>query len=150
VTAEGPSTPRTVVTAAAAPARRLDTIAWVLFAIGAVGVAVAGYLHGRLFHRGYAPVDWVGPLFLLNVIGSGIVVALLLLGRALAFAIGGLFISVFSLIAILISHSSSFLGFAEGRYDTEATVIVVAEAVAVVAILLGLALGRSRVAGEPA
>ena len=125
-----------------APARP-SPIVWALLAVAAVAVGVAGYLHGRLFWEGYSHVGVVGPLFWLNTIGSGVVIVLLLLGRPLLFALGALSISLGALVSILISHSTSFFGFAEHRYDSRATTIVIAEGVAAALVLLALAIARS-------
>lgn len=109
-----------------------------LLAAAAVAVAVGGLEHARLFHRGYAEVEVVGPLFLLNAIGSAITILLLIARRTALFVAGSLAISAGSLVSILFSHNSSFFGFSEGGYDGTATVIVVAEAAAI--LLTGLAL----------
>ncbi len=122
----------------------LPAVAWAILAIAAAAVGVGGYLHGHLYHEGYSPIDWVGILFLLNAIGSGVVIALLALGRALAFTLGGLVLSVGSLVSILISHSTSFFGFAEHRYDTRATAIVAAEIAATVLLLVAVAIARAQ------
>ena len=50
-------------------------------------------------------------------------------------------ISLGSIVSIVISHSSSFLGFAEESYDGAATLILVAEIAAVVLVLLAAATG---------
>ena len=118
---------------------------WALLVTAAVAVGVAGYLHGHLFWEGYSHVFVVGPLFWLNVVGSGVVISLLLLGRPLLFALGALSISLGSVVSILISHSTSFFGFAEHRYDSRATVIVIAEIVAAVLVLVALAIARSSI-----
>jgi hypothetical protein len=115
--------------------------------LAAAAVGVAGYLHGRLFHQGYSHVDVVGPLFLLNLIASGVTVVLLL-GRRYALFMGStLGISVGAVVSILISHSSSFFGFAEHRYDGRATTIVVAEIVAAVLVLVAAVLARAQLQG---
>jgi hypothetical protein len=121
---------------------------WSLLGAAAVAVGVGGYLHGHLFWDGYSQVNVVGPLFVLNAIGSGIVIALLLLGRPLLFALGALAISLGSVVSILISHSTSFFGFSEHRYDTRATVIVIAEIVAIVLVLVALAIARTSIVDE--
>ena len=59
--------------------RRTSRLEFAVLSASALAVGVAPYLHGRLFHQGYAQVDVVGPLFLLNVVGTGITVALLFL-----------------------------------------------------------------------
>jgi hypothetical protein len=126
-------------------AGRPPRVVWALLIVAAAAVGVAGYLHGHLFWDGYAQAGVVGPLFLLNAIASGIVIALLCLGRPLLFALGALAISLGSVVSILISHSTSFFGFAEHRYDSRATAIVVAEIVASVLVVLALAIARSSI-----
>ncbi len=105
---------------------------------------VAGAQHARLFHRGYAEVQIVGLLFLMNAIGSAGVVLTLVFERAWLFVLGALSICVPSLVSIAISHSSGFFGFREGGYDADALVIVVAEVAAVVLALLGAATAAAK------
>ena len=132
-------------------ASRPDPLALVLLALAAAGVLVAGMQHARLFHRGYAEVEIVGPLFLMNAIGSLVVVLALVVGRVWIFVLGAISICVPSLVSIAISHSSvGFLGFREGGYDLDARVIVAAETGAVVFALIGAAValrGRPRGGG---
>ena len=119
-----------------APARLAPVVLAVL-ALAAMCVLVAGLQHARLYHRGYAEVQIVGVLFLLNAAGSAAVVVTLILGRAWLFVLGALSICVPSLVSIAISHSSGFLGFREGGYDADALIIVVAEVAAVLLALAG-------------
>lgn len=112
----------------------------VILGLAAVGVGIAGFLHGRLFHEGYSHVAIIGPLFLLNEVSSGVVIALLLLRRPWLFAMGGLGISVGAVVSIVISHTTSLFGFAEHGYDARATIIVAAECAAAALILIALAL----------
>ena len=107
-------------------------VALTLLALAALCVLVAGFQHGRLYHRGYAEVEIVGLLFFMNAIGSTIVVLTLIFERAWLFVGGALSICVPSLVSIAISHSSGFLGFREGGYDADALLIVIAEIAAVV------------------
>ncbi|MEA2128557.1 MAG: hypothetical protein QOJ85_1448 [Solirubrobacteraceae bacterium] len=119
---------------------RPGAVALVLLALAAAGVLVAGFQHARLFHRGYAEVEVVGPLFFMNAIGSAVVVLALIAERVWVFVLGALSICVPSLVSIAISHSSvGFLGFREGGYDADALVIVAAELAAAVFALLGAA-----------
>jgi hypothetical protein len=127
------------------PMRRLlqptpvDALALVVLTLSALGVLVAGAQHARLFHRGYAEVDVVGLLFLMNAIGSTFVILALLARRVWAFVLGAVSICVPSLVSIAISHSSiGFLGFREGGYDADALVIVAAELAAVVFAVIGV------------
>ena len=119
---------------------RPDPLTLALVVLAAVGVLVAGFQHGRLFHRGYAEVEVVGLLFILNAIGSLAVALLLVAERVWLFVLGTVAICVPSLASIAVSHSAvGFLGFREGGYDAEALVIVAAEVWAVVFALLGAA-----------
>jgi mono/diheme cytochrome c family protein len=118
----------------------------------AVAVAVGGYEHAHLYHQGYSEIATIGTLFLLNAIGSLLTILLLLARRPLAFVAGSLAISVGSIVAIVLTRSSSGLfGFRESGYDGHALVTVGAEAVAVVLTLAGAAwAGRALLAGGTA
>jgi hypothetical protein len=130
---------------------RPDAFALGLLALAALGVLVAGLQHARLFHRGYAEVEVVGLLFLMNAIGSTVVVLALIVDRVWVFVLGALSICVPSLVSIAISHSSTgFLGFREGGYDADALVIVVAEVGAVVFALLGAVVAAGGGSGSAA
>jgi hypothetical protein len=119
---------------------RPDPLALALLVFAAIGLLVAGFQHARLSHSGYAEVEVVGLLFLLNAIGSTVVVLALIANRIWIFVLGVVAICVPSLVSIAISHSSvGFFGFREGGYDAEALVIVAAEVWAVVFALLGAA-----------
>jgi len=100
-------------------------------------LAVAGFEHARLFHRGYDHVQLVGPLFILNAIGSLVVILMLVFERVWLFVLGTLSIVVPSLVSIYISHTSGFFGFREGGYDEATTLIIVAELAATALTLLG-------------
>ena len=118
--------------------------------LAAVCFAVAGYLHVRLFYGGYREVAVVGPLFLLNGVGTLVALLFLVLKRIALYALGVLTICVGAIVSILISHSTSFFGFAEGGYDATATVIVATEIAAVVLVTAGLLLnGRRQRAAAP-
>jgi hypothetical protein len=125
-------------------AHRPTPIGLLLLALAAVAVLVAGFEHARLWHRGYAEVEVVGPLFLLNAIGSTVVVLCLVFDRVALFALGSLAICVGSIVSILLSHNVSFFHFREGGYDTTAKVILYAEVVGAVLTLAGAALGGLR------
>ncbi len=119
---------------------RPDALALALLVLAAIGVLVAGFQHARLFHRGYAEVEVVGLLFVMNAIGSTVVVLTLVAERVWLFVLGAVSVCVPSLVSIAISHSAvGFLGFREGGYDPDAVVIVAAEVWAVVFALLGAA-----------
>jgi uncharacterized metal-binding protein len=124
--------------------REPGALALALLTIAALGVLVAGFQHARLLHRGYAHVEIVGPLFLMNALGSTVVVLALIVRRVWVFVLGALSICAPSLVSIALSHSSTgFLGFREGGYDPDALVIVFAELAAVVFALAGAASARA-------
>ncbi|MBW3608737.1 MAG: hypothetical protein KY463_10335 [Actinobacteria bacterium] len=128
---------------------RPDALARALLALAALCVLVAGFQHARLFHRGYAEVEIIGLLFVMNAIGSTLVVLTLIFERAWLFVLGTLSICVPSLVSIALSHSSGFLGFREGGYDGDALVVVVAEVAAVLLALAGAAKASSTLREAP-
>ncbi len=123
---------------------RPPPLALALLVVAAVAVFVAGLEHARLWHRGYAEVEIVGPLFLINAIASAVTVLFLVFDRVALFALGAVGICVGSLISIYISHTSHFLQWREAGYDATAKVIVVAEVAGAVLTLAGLAAGALR------
>lgn len=105
-------------------------------------LAIAGFDHARLFHRGYAQVDIVGPLFLLNALATAVVIGLLAIRRYGLYVLGAVGISAGSLVSLLLSHSVGFLGFREGGFDSDARLIMATEALATVLALAGAAIDR--------
>ena len=112
--------------------------------LAAIAFAIGGIDHARLFHRGYAEVELVGPLFFLNALGTAVVLLLLIVDRVTLFVLGVLAISLGSIVSILFSHSSSFFGFAEGGWDGSAKLILWSEVASVVLVLAAVALGALR------
>ena len=129
---------------------RPDPVALALLAFAALCVLIAGFQHGRLFHRGYAEVEIVGLLFFMNAIGSSVVVLMLIFGRVWLFVLGALSICVPSLVSIAISHTVGFFGFREGGYDGDALVIVGAEVAAILLALAGGAMAAAKLRGRAA
>jgi hypothetical protein len=134
-----PASPAALARLLLAPANPARVI-WAILGLAAIAVGLAGFLHGRLFHEGYSQVTVIGPLFLLNEISSGVVIALLLLRRPWLFALSALGISVGAVVSIVISHTTSLFGFAEHAYSADATTIVAAECVAAVLVVIALGL----------
>ncbi len=89
---------------------RLDPFALALLALAALCVLIAGLQHARLYHRGYAEVEYIGALFVLNAIGATGVILTLILQRAWLFVLGALAICVPSLVSSALSHSTGLLG----------------------------------------
>jgi hypothetical protein len=110
-------------------------------ALGALALAAVGAVHLEQYvavHYHVIPV--IGPLFLLNFVGSAAVALLLLLptGRirplGALLALGGIAIAVPSFVFLLISEHRQLFGFEEYGYRTAVVVALVLEAAA--AILL--------------
>lgn len=121
--------------------------------IGALAIVVTGAVHLQQYLGDYQAIPTIGPLFLLNAIGSGAVAVGLLLPveRWLAarrgeiavgmLALGGVAIALGSLIALYISETSTLFGFSEGTLETVMWIAIGAEAVAV-ALLGPVAVGN--------
>jgi hypothetical protein len=130
-------------------ARDLPLVPTALLGAGALAVAVGGYEHAHLYHRGYAEIDVIGPLFLVNAIASLACVLVLLARRPAAFVASSLAISVGSLIAIVLTRTTGLFGFLESGYDSRAVLTVIAEVLAVVLTLTGAAAARGRLLSPP-
>ena len=115
--------------------------------LGAITLIVVGAVHLQQYiGNDYSVLPTIGPLFLLNAIGAGIVAICLLapiermLGdRHANLAAGllagvGLAIAIGSLVALFIAESQPLFGFMEDGYDTPILIAIVAEALT--AILL--------------
>lgn len=125
--------------------------------VGALAILVTGAVHLQQYLGDYHSIPTIGPLFLLNAIGSGVVAVGLLLPverwvveRRGEIAVGllalsGVAIGLGSLVALYIAETSTLFGFSEGTLETVMWIAIVAEAAAV-AVLGPVALaslGRS-------
>jgi hypothetical protein len=112
--------------------------------IGAVAVVVVGAVHLQQYVGDYHAIPTIGPLFLLNAIGSGAVALGLLLpierwldrrrGEIAlgALALGGVAIGLGSLISLYIAETSTLFGFSEGTLQTVMWIAIISEAAAVI------------------
>lgn len=131
------------VTRLLAPSRP-SPLALALLVLAAVALLIAGFEHARLWHRGYAEIAIVGPLFLLNAIGTVAVVLCLVFDRVALFVLGAVAICAGSLISIVLSHSATFFQWREAGYDSTAKLIVATEIAALALALAGAAAGGLR------
>jgi hypothetical protein len=111
--------------------------------IGVLAILVTGAVHLQQYLGDYHAIPTIGPLFLLNAIGSGVVaVGLLLpverwLGQRRGeiavglLALGGVAIGLGALISLYIAETSTLFGFSEGTLETVMWIAIVAEAAAV-------------------
>jgi hypothetical protein len=108
--------------------------------VGALAILVVGGVHLQQYLGPYQAIPTIGPLFLLNAIGAGVVALGLLLPverwigeRAVGLlALGGVAIAVGALVSLYIAETSTLFGFSEGSVDTPILIAIIAEAVAVV------------------
>ena len=105
----------------------------------AVLVLAGGLVHLQVWQGGYQGIPYIGPLFLVNVVASGVIgIGLLVRGDrwstlpAVALAVG-------SLLALAASRTVGLLGFMEGVWTPEAFRTIAAEVGAIVAIGLVVA-----------
>ncbi len=107
--------------------------------VGVLAILVTGAVHLQQYLGDYQDVPTIGPLFLLNAIGSGAVAVGLLvpLQRWLGerrgevavglLALGGVAIALGSLISLYIAETSTLFGFSEGTLETVMWIAIVAE-----------------------
>ncbi len=113
--------------------------------LGAVTLLVVGAVHLQQYlGNDYSVLPTIGPLFLLNAIGAGIVALCLLapieriLGDRHAdlaaglLAVVALAIAIGSLVALFIAESQPLFGFMEAGYDTPILIAIVSEALTVI------------------
>jgi hypothetical protein len=124
--------------------------------VGAAGVLATGADHlDEYAANGFSSVPTIGTLFLLNFIAASVVgVGLLLPLRRIVprladplrtlLALSGIGIAGTSLIALWISESSSLFGFTDNGFRPTIVAAVVAEAAAIVALTMYLALAGVR------
>ena|SRR5690349_13131425 len=114
--------------------------------VGVLAILVTGAVHLQQYLGDYQEVPTIGPLFLLNAIGSAVIAVGLLLPveRWLAarrgelavglLALGGVAIGLGSLISLYIAETSTLFGFSEGTLETVMWIAIVAEAAAVITL----------------
>jgi hypothetical protein len=122
-----------------------DALSLGLRLVGAVALLVGGYEHLVLYRQGYRSIPIIGPLFLVNVVGSTAVGVTLLVRRGQLVRLGGLAIAIVTLIFFALSRTSGgVFGFAESGLEPQphAAITLVAEVVAVSALIASLAVAR--------
>jgi hypothetical protein len=132
-------------------AQRQSVIARTALYLGALAVLATGVVHIQQYYgNDYSTVPTIGTLFFLNFVSAVVLTAGLIApfgwiaGRYAAairalFAVAGIGFAVLSLAALFVSESSSLFGFTENGYRTAIVLAIVAEAAAVVFLLIFLA-----------
>jgi hypothetical protein len=116
--------------------------------LGAITLLIVGAVHLQQYiGNDYSVLPTIGPLFLLNAIGAGIVAIGLLapiermLGDRHAHLATGLLtvvalaIAVGSLVALFIAESQPLFGFMENGYDTPILIAIAAEALTTILLV---------------
>jgi hypothetical protein len=139
------------------PGRTLQTMRY----LGAMALLAVGAVHLQQYlGEDFYSVPTIGPLFLLNAIGSGVIAIGLLLPieRALprsaeavvgALALGAVIIAVVSLIMLFISETTSLFGFTESGYRAAIIIAIVTEAATTLLLAPVAAIRTTRALSRP-
>lgn len=122
--------------------------AWVLRGLTAAGLLLSADIHLVLYVEGYADIDVVGPLFVLNAVAGFVLGILVLVWRHWLPLLGAVGFGALTLAAFYLSATVGFFGVEETVRGTQQVLAAVAEWVVVVAGTLALVVEgrRSRVA----
>jgi hypothetical protein len=132
------------------PTRRRSIVARAALYLGALALLATGVDHLQQYYsNNYSTIPTIGTLFFLNFVGTVVIAAVLIapLGRVAGryadavravFAVGGIGLSVLSLVALFVSESSGLFGFVENGYRTPIVLAIVAEAAAAVFLAIFL------------
>jgi hypothetical protein len=131
-------------------------IATAALSLGALAVLATGVLHVEQYYaEDYSTIPTIGTLFFLNFVSSVVIaVGLVAPLRRIAgrhadairslFAVGGIGLGALSLAALFVSESSGLFGFVEFARGGAITLAIVAEAAAVVFLVVFLAANGTR------
>jgi hypothetical protein len=110
---------------------------------------VGAGIHLDLWQGGYRGVEYIGPMFLANVVLSGLLVLAVLFRPGTRVALAGIVFSVGSLVALVMSRTTGLLGFTERIWTDMAVQTITAELGAVVALTF-VAVARRQAMPQPA
>ena len=132
---------------------RRSIIAWAALYLGALAVLAPGVDHLQQY---YSSVPTIGTLFFLNFV-SAVIIAVGLIAplrhivgryadavRAIL-ALGGIGLAALSLAGLFVSETSGLFGFVEHGYRTAIALAIVAEAAAIVFLVIFLAANGTRI-----
>ena len=110
---------------------------------GALLLVAAGAIHLYLWSTGYDTIDWIGPLFLHNAVGAGVLaLAVLATPRRLLFwpAAAGALLQIGTLGGLVLSSTVGLFGFMESSAASYYwdSVIVESGGFVVLAVLAGI------------
>jgi len=105
-------------------------------------VLVGGGVHLQLWRTGYRGIEYIGPLFIANVVVSGLLTLAILLRGNVRVALAAMLFSVGSIVALVMSRTTGLLGFTEREWTHLAVQATTAEIGALAALCLLLAVLR--------
>jgi len=114
--------------------------------VGAAGVAASGAIHFQLWVTGYNVVAVIGPLFLLDALGSWLL-ALLLAGlRFRVLAALGIAVELGAIAGLAVASTTGLFGFRESGFGVGGQILAAyaTEGVAAALLAASLVLGRRR------
>ena len=136
---------------------RRSIIAWAALYLGALAVLAPGVDHIQQYYSNdYSSVPTIGTLFFLNfvsavIIAVGLIAPLRHIVRRYAdavraiLALGGIGLAALSLAGLFVSETSGLFGFVEHGYRTAIALAIVAEAAAIVFLVIFLAANGTRI-----
>ena len=108
----------------------------------AAGLLLAGgIIHYNLWQGGYRHIPTIGPLFLVNFLGSLALAGAVLSSRhRLTVTLAGIFFAAGSLVALVLSRTIGVFGFTETIWTPQAVKTLLSEAGAIATLGVALAL----------
>src|SRR5436305_648681 len=96
--------------------------------LAAVLLVAGGVIHYHLWEEGYRHIPTIGPLFLLNFIGSVALAAAVLFSRhRLTVTVAGIVFAAGSLAALVLSRTVGVFGFTETIWTSQAVRTLLSE-----------------------
>jgi hypothetical protein len=111
--------------------------------VGAAGVAASGAIHFQLWTSGYSVIAVIGPLFLLDAIGSWLVALTLLATRFRVLAAAAILMELGAIAGLALASTVGIFGFQESGTGVGGQIMAAygTEALAVILLAASLALG---------
>jgi hypothetical protein len=111
--------------------------------VGAAGVAASGAIHFQLWTSGYSVIAVIGPLFLLDAIGSWLVALTLLATRFRVVAAAAILMELGAIAGLALASTVGIFGFQESGSGVGGQIMAAygTEALAVILLAASLALG---------
>ena len=113
--------------------------------VGAAGIAASGAIHFQLWTSGYNVIAVIGPLFLLDAIGSWLVALTLLGTRFRVVAAAAILMELGAIGGLALASTVGLFGFQETGTGVGGQIMAAygTEALAVILLTASLALNRS-------